>query len=113
MSEFYTDDLRLKCVLSRDDADWSKPGKSAWRTAAEVEVYLNADPRHAVLLFGGKDEIFGTLKYEPALYILRGASEGLDNFYWGTLPAEDPNDAEGGDLAADQAIGQAAGEYHQ
>lgn len=66
------------------------------KSLPEMEAYLNASPRNALVIGGAKK-----------VYVLRGASEQPNNFYYGLWPAEDPNDAEGGDLTASQAIAEA------
>lgn len=65
----------------------------------ELVEYLEKSPRHAVVLHGSTPQ-----------YILRGAGEWLDNFYWGEYPAEDPNDANGGGLRAKEALADALAE---
>ena len=67
------------------------------RRAREVVTYLEADPRHAIVIQGKARQV----------YVLRGASEELNNFFYGDMPAEDPNDADGGDLTARQAVTEA------
>lgn len=81
-----------------------------WR---EVEAYLNENPRHAVVLHAGKDDYFDLISYDPPLYVLRGASEELNNFYYGTMPAEDPNDAEGGTYTAEEALAYSVGHHYE
>lgn len=75
-------------------------------TAEELVVYLNEDPRHA-LVVTDLAEVSGECVVTGPVYVLRGAGEGLGDFYFGSYPAEDPNDAEGGDLTADAALAQA------
>lgn len=110
MSENFTEDFRFDATLTTD-ADLT--GARTTVTANEVVAYLNADPRHAVVLHESKDDFYGRTVFSPELYVLRGAGEDLQNFYWGEMPAEDPNDAEGGDLTADNALAAATTKYWQ
>lgn len=89
----------MKINATFTDHEILSDGELKTVTVAEAEQYLNDDPAHAVIIHGTDRAVF-----TPELYVLRGASEDLDNFYWGLMPAEDPNDAEGGDLTAAQAL---------
>lgn len=60
-----------------------------------VQTYLEADPRHAVVL-GDED---GT-KWA----IFRGASDASNNFFVQGLPLDDPGDADGGEWTAREAL---------
>jgi hypothetical protein len=59
----------------------------------QIANHLNESPQNSAVIHLTKD-----------WYILRGAGGGLDNFYYGEMPAENPNDAEGGSLTAGLAI---------
>lgn len=110
--EYITDDLEVQASLVHDeDTDWQTFSAAIrqWYSASEVVEYLEEDPRHAVFLFGGRDRHFGEIHFQNPLFILRGAGEGLVDFFYGELPAEDPNDAEG-PYTAEQALGYACGE---
>ena len=69
----------------------------------ELIDYLNESPRHALAITGFEEES-DECEIKNAVYVLCGASDQPDNYYYGLLPAEDPNDAEGGDLTAKEAI---------
>lgn len=88
------------------DADLDA-GKTRRATPQEVVDYLNANPRNAVVITDIEEESDECVATTPQ-YIIRGASESLDNFYFGSMPAEDPNDSSGGDLTAEQALFHAA-----
>ena len=76
-----------------------------------VEVH-GYDEFYVVEQEGAENEVFGKVTFEQALYVLRGASEALDNFYYGHMPAEDQNDADGGDVDALEAVRAATIEYY-
>lgn len=63
-------------------------------TLDQAVDYLEENPRHALVIVGSAGEV----------YVLRGAGDDLCNFYYGYYPAEDPNDANGGDLTAREAV---------
>lgn len=63
----------------------------------DLIAYLNESPRHAIVITGLAEE-----SSQCAVYVLRGAGEDLNNFYWGSYPVEDP--ADGGDLTAEEAV---------
>jgi len=109
-SEYFTPDFKFRVSKTNDSDLAAEPVVEA--TPAEVVAYLNESPRHAVVLVGSEDEVFGKVTFEQALYVLRGASEALDNFYYGHMPAEDPNDADGGDVDALEAVRAATIEYY-
>ena len=73
---------------------------------ADVVNYLNASPRNAIVITD-LDEASGECVAGSPVYVLRGAGEDLNNFYFGPFPAEDPGDANGGDLTAEQALAEA------
>jgi hypothetical protein len=74
-----------------------KPGPAERRSRREVVEYLEQDPSHAVVIH-----------VRRPIYVLRGASERLDNFYYGEwAESMDPNDANGGDLTAREAVNEA------
>lgn len=95
---------RVKCTLT-DDQQLSA-ADPAWHTPEEVVAYLDASARHAVVIVD-LDEVSGECVAQAPQYVLRGASEQLDNFYFGAYPAEDPNDADGGQLTAAEALAAA------
>lgn len=64
-------------------------------TRGELVAYLNAKPTNAVVVEHQNGNIG---------YLFCGAGETADNYYWGFFPAEDPGDANGGDLTADAAL---------
>lgn len=67
-------------------------------TAEQAALFLNLSPRNAVVI----------TSVEPHQFILCGASEEPTNYFYGDMPAEDPNDANGGfDMTALQAIEEA------
>lgn len=112
MSELLTPDSKFDVALT-DDSNLDGAADRAVRPWREVEAYLNSDPRHAVVLHSGYDDYFELTPFDPPIYVLRGAGEDLNNFYWGDMPAEDPNDAEGGDLTAEQALAYSCGRYYE
>lgn len=67
----------------------------------QLVYYLEDNPRHAVHIGVGEDLVFA---------VWRGAGEALDNFFHQELPLEDPGDANGGGLTAEQALKEALGE---
>ena len=87
--------IEILVVRTRDDVGWAD-----WQDVPaqkmlfdDVVAYLESDPSNAVFVLGPRPQ-----------YIVRGASGGLNNFYYGDLPAIDPNNAEGGDLMAEEAL---------
>lgn len=84
----------MNVIETRDDADDFGTGTPVTRTTDEVIAYLEADPHHAVVF------------PDTRRYVLRGAGEGLDDFFAGPMPAEDPNDADG-PMSANDAIADA------
>jgi hypothetical protein len=90
-------------IVQTNDSELDGTGPRQLLGTDTVVAYLEANPRHAVVLheFHNDDSVF---TYDPPVYILRGASETLNNFYYGDMPAEDPNDANGGDLTAEEAL---------
>lgn len=92
-------------VTFTTDADLDV-GETRTATPQEVINYLNADPRHAIVLHDIEEESGECVATTPQ-YIIRGAGEQLGDFYFGAMPAEDPNDAEGIDLTAEEALFQA------
>ncbi len=75
-------------------------------TPKAIIDYLNENPRHAITIHDLNEESGECTAHNPQ-YILRGASEELNNYYYGPVPAEDPNDASGGDLTAEEALKEA------
>lgn len=112
MGLFFTEDLELNVILT-DQAEWAQDEEPSWKMAREVQYFLEEEPGNAVIIHGGRDSFFGGIDYDPPIYILRGAGEDLSNFYYGEMPAENPNDADGGDLTAEEAIGASIGEYYE
>lgn len=108
--QYFTPEFKFRVSKTNDTDLATEPVVEA--TPAEVVAYLNDDPRNAVVLVGSRDAFFGEKTFEPSLYVIRGASEGLDNFYYGHMPAEDPNDADGGDVDALEAVRAATIEYY-
>lgn len=108
--QYFTPEFKFR-VSKTNDSDLATESVVE-ATPAEVVSYLNDDPRHAVVLVGSTDELFGEKTFEPSLYVLRGASEALNNFYYGHMPADDPNDADGGDVDALEAVRAATIEYY-
>jgi len=93
--------MKVQAFLVKHDDDWggimcraiSGDGPGPLDLSQEEIVrWLKSDPSHAVVF------------PDRMRFILRGASEALENFYWGDLPSEDPNDAEGGDLTAEEVV---------
>ncbi len=78
-------------------------GEERDATPAEVVAYLNASPRHAVVV-SNLTEASGECEAQTPQYLLRGANDGLQSFWFGPMPAEDPGDASGGDLDAEAAL---------
>lgn len=70
-------------------------------TESAAADYLNADPQNSIVIYAidGRD-------LQRPLFIIRGASEALDNFYYGEHPPEDPGDVDGGDLTAADVLGE-------
>lgn len=111
-SDLLTPDWKITARLTTDDALDVGPIREL--TADQAESYLNSGQRNALVLMSARDDTTGILPvFEPNIYVVRGASGKLDNFYYGDMPAEDPNDAEGGDLTAIQAIAYATGAYYE
>jgi hypothetical protein len=110
VTEMFTPEFMFRVSLTNDQ-DLATTNLSE-QTPAEIERYLNADERNAVVLVGSRDRVFGNVTYEPPVYVLRGAGGTLDNFYYGPMPAEDPGDANGGDLDAATALCDATIEYY-
>jgi len=95
--------LRVCLTTDADLADMPQ----AFRTPADVVSYLKQSPRNAVVIIDADTDISGVVESSGPHYVMRGASGELNNYYWGHYPAEDPNDAEGGHLTAEQAVRQA------
>lgn len=91
----------LRAIFTRDDADMS--GEAHWVGQYDVYDYLNADPRHAVVLVGVHDSK-GERELSPQRFIIRGAGEGPHDFFWGLGVYEEPDDACGVDLAVFEAV---------
>jgi hypothetical protein len=100
---------RVHVVKTNDSTLAVEPAK--WLPIMDAADYLNANPRHALVIDGAETDVTGFGTLEPAMYVLRGASEKLDNFYFGRIDNESPNDSEGGDLVAIDAICAAIGEH--
>ncbi len=108
---YFTSEFKFRVSKTNDSDLAAEPVVEA--TPTEVVAYLNESPRHAVVLVGSECKVFGKVTFEPALFVLRGASEKLDNFYYGHMPAEDPNDSDGGDIDALEAVRAATIEYYE
>jgi hypothetical protein len=101
--------------LTNDEELLDKPlVEKSW---AEMEAYLSASPRNALVFkanpvvpayWSAEKRAKAAKVKTKKVYIVRGASEELNNFYFGLWPTEDPNDAEGGNLSAIQAIFEAS-----
>ena len=85
------DENLMVCVTN--DEEMGEPEKFIKLSVYEVENYLKASPRHAVVINHNNMEIA----------VWRGASEELNNFFVQALPLEEP-DADGGDWTAAEAI---------
>ncbi len=96
-------DFTSKVLCAFTDDSSLSADNPVWRTPDEVVVFLNASPRNAVVITD-LVEASGECVATTPQYVLRGASERPDNFYFGSVPAEDPNDANGGDLTAKAAL---------
>lgn len=68
------------------------------KSRQEVISYLNASPENAVVI---------PLDEFNYVAVFRGAGGDLNNFYYQESPLSDPNDANGGDLTAEQAFDNA------
>ena len=110
-SGLFSEDFRFKVVFTNDSE--LQDGEPQTKTVQEVVDYLQENPRHAVILHGSHDEHFGDTVYDDRFYVLRGAGEGLDEFWYGVMPCEDPEDDDGGDLTAAQALSHATIEYYE
>jgi hypothetical protein len=94
----------VRCSLSNDQALSDTPQRD-WPVQTVID-YLDADPRHAIVITAFEDD-GEDIKVEPPTYVLRGASERDDNFYIGPFPADDPGNADGGSWTADEALAYA------
>lgn len=103
--------FQLRVRLTTHDKDLEQ-GEIHTMSAVQAAAYLDADPAHAIVMLGAQDNYFGNVPFEPNVYVIRGASERTDNYYFGDMPAEDPNDAEGGDLSAVDAIAYGCGPFY-
>lgn len=94
----------LRVCLTNDEKLESYP--QVYRTPGQVVEYLHQDPRHAVVIVDADTSVNNGEARGP-VYVLCGAGETSDNYYYGWHPAEDPNEADGGNLTAEQAVLQA------
>ena len=95
------------CLTNHDDLNDS-PRIQAYKSPGEVIAYLNEKEENAVVIVDADTSLANQAEMPRHFqYIIRGASGELDNFYYGEYPAEDPGDANGGDLTADEAIYEA------
>lgn len=92
-------------AIKTNDYDLSDQNPQTYRLD-ELIIYLNENPRHAIVITD-LDEAPPQHTVTTPVYVLRGAGEDLNNFYWGSYPAEDPDDIDGGDLTAEEAVGLA------
>lgn len=109
-SGLFTEDFRFKVVFTNDSD--LEDGEPQVKTVQEVVNYLHESPRNAVILHGSHDEHFGDTTYDDHFYVLRGAGEGLNEFWHGVMPCED-GEGDGGDLTAAQALSYATIEYYE
>ncbi len=89
--------MPLEVQKTRDDAEDFGTGHRKFLTREDAVEYLEEDPRHAIVIFGTSAGV----KFDPPVYVLRGASEQLDNFFYGEYPAEDPGDASDAESASE------------
>ena len=84
----------LKAFKTKYDQMGNPPGQMQSMMTSQMIKYLDADPSNALIV----ETKLGTYA------VFRGAGGGADNFFYQELPISDPNDAEGGDLTAEDAI---------
>ena len=81
-------------VCRTNDSEMDAPSEFKRLKKSMIVSYLNQNPRNAVVI--DKDGV--------QIAVFRGASDEPNNFYTQVLPLEDPNDADGGEYTAEQAI---------
>ncbi len=92
----------VRCSFTNHEILGEEPQQD--HSVEEVETFLNADPANAVVVTGFTEAEEDSVTSIDPMYVIRGASEALDNFYIGAIPAEDPNDADGGSWTAAEAL---------
>lgn len=92
----------IKAILTDQDTPWQYLSKEALKEyeLSQLLDHLNADLAMAAVLVESP-------YYDTLVAVWCGAGEREDNFFWMGGPWEDPNDAEGGTLTAEQAIREA------
>lgn len=111
MSKLFTPDWKTLAAKTRDDAEAFGEEEKTWLTCDEVIAYLEESPRHAIVLYEMYDDWFETTKLDPPVYVIRGASEQSDDYYYGNCPAEDPTDGTP-ETSAEQAICGSIANYY-
>lgn len=71
------------------------------------EALVHLEHPHNALVITDLEEASGECKALTPVAVWCGAGEARDNYYYQSLPLEDPGDANGGDLDAGEAIAQA------
>ncbi len=89
------DDIGNHVVDGPDDHDFTEIDRDT------IVAHLNAAPDNAAIIGNEFDVEYG---------IVRGGSGADNNFFYGLMPLEDPNDMEGGELTAAEAVSAAMSE---
>jgi hypothetical protein len=89
-----TDGSGFDVILTNDEHVGDGTGRKGKALVNNMIRHLKASPRNAIEILG-----------EVAVW--RGAGGDDSNYYYQSLPLTDPNDAEGGDLTAEQAVVEA------
>jgi hypothetical protein len=69
--------------------------------------YLEESPANALVITDADAKDVDSTAKRTAQYVLCGASGGSDNYFYGSMPSDDPNDARGGDITARVAVNEA------
>ncbi len=76
-------------------------------TVDSAVKYLEESPANALVITDADAKDVDSTAKRTAQYVLCGASGGFDNYFYGSMPSDDPNDACGGDITARVAVNEA------
>lgn len=80
-------------ILCRDDDPEFGKGPVQSLHPVQIVAWLAGSPRNAVVIQG-----------EVPTFVICGAGEGPDDYYYGEMPCEDPDSVADADLTAELAV---------